>query len=217
MINFLATGIGLGLLLSIMLGPVFFILLETSIKKGIKTALFFDFGILLSDIMYISIAYIFVSQVAELITSEYIYWLIIIGGVVFIIFGYLTIKKKRSKRKTKAEDLKTNNYLGSILKGFFLNAVNPGLLFYWFGIQGILRGKAQLPFCSADLTVILYIILILITFFTIDVFKIVGAKKLKNILTSAWMNIINRVLGIVLVCIGFVFLFKGILQAIETM
>lgn len=216
MINFLATGIGLGLLLSIMLGPIFFVLLETSIKKGAKAALFLDLGILLSDLMYISIAYIFVSQVAELRTSEHIYWLHIVGGVVFIIFGYLTIKKKRKKRKTQAKDLKTNNYFGTVLKGFFLNAVNPGLLFYWFGMVGILRGKEKLSFCSADLTVILYITLILVTFFTIDIFKIVGAKKLKNVLTPAWMEIINRVLGIILVCIGFVFLFKGILQGMET-
>jgi len=56
-----------------------------------------------------------------------------------------------------------------------------------------------------------------VTFFTIDIFKIFGAKKLKNVLTPAWMNIINRVLGIILVCIGAVFLFKGILQGMETM
>ena len=217
MISFLATSVGLGLLLSIMLGPIFFVLLETSIKKGVKAALFLDLGILLSDLMYISIAYIFVSQVAELKTSEHIYWLHIIGGIVFIIFGYLTIKKKRKTRKTKPEDLKTTNYFGTVLKGFFLNAVNPGLLFYWFGMVGILRGKEKLSFCSADLTVILYITLILVTFFTIDVFKILGAKKLKNVLTPAWMNIINRVLGIILICIGSVFLFKGILQGIETL
>ena len=199
-----------------MLGPIFFVLLETSIKKGVKAALFLDLGILLSDLMYISIAYIFVSQVTELKESENIYWLHIIGGVVFIIFGYLTIKKKRRKRKTKATDLKTNNYFGTVLKGFFLNAVNPGLLFYWFGMVGILRGKDKLSFCSEDMTVVIYIIVILLTFFTIDIFKIIGAKKLKNVLTPAWMNIINRVLGIILICIGFVFLFKGILQGMET-
>jgi len=216
-ISFLATGIGLGLLLSIMLGPIFFVLLETSIKKGVKSALFLDLGILLSDLMYISIAYIFVSQVAELKESEHIYWLHIIGGIVFIIFGYLTIKKKTKKRRTKAKDLKTNNYFGTVLKGFFLNAVNPGLLFYWFGMVGILRGKEKLSFCSEDLTVVLYIVLILGTFFTIDIFKIIGAKKLKNVLTPAWMNIINRVLGIILVSIGFVFLFKGLLQGMQSM
>lgn len=217
MISFLATGIGLGLLLSIMLGPIFFVLLETSIKKGVKAALFLDLGILLSDLMYISVAYAFVSQVADLKASEHIYWLHIIGGIVFIIFGYLTIKKKRKKRKTQAKDLKTTNYFGTVLKGFFLNAVNPGLLFYWFGMVGILRGKEKLEFCSADLTVVLYIVLILLTFFTIDIFKIFGAKKLKNVLTPAWMNIINRVLGIILICIGSVFLFKGVLQGMETM
>src|SRR5690554_6997818 len=49
-----------------MLGPAFFVLLETSIKKGIRAALAFDAGVLISDIIYIVIAYVFIQQVEEL-------------------------------------------------------------------------------------------------------------------------------------------------------
>ena len=42
MINDILAGIPWGILLSFMIGPVFFILLETSIIKGFRAALVFD-------------------------------------------------------------------------------------------------------------------------------------------------------------------------------
>ncbi len=214
MIDLLIGGVGLGLVLSIMLGPVFFIILDTSIKKGIKSALFLDLGVLISDLMYISIAYIFVNQVTKLQKGDNASWLLIIGGGVFVIFGLMTLKKKNPKIKKNAikpSELKSNNYLTTTLKGFFLNAVNPGVLFYWLTIIGTLRGKEQLFGLNENLTVLLYLLVILLTFFSIDILKIVYANKLKNILTPAWLLIINRVLGIILICFGIIFLLKGIL------
>ena len=207
MVDLIVGGVGLGLILSIMLGPVFFILLETSIKKGVRSALFMDFGVFLSDLLYISIAYVFVNQVAEFKENKNIFWLLIVGGVVFIIFGFMTMRTKvlrRKKRGINPNDLKSNNYFTTMVKGFFLNAVNPGILFYWLTIISTIRGKEKLDWCSEDATVLIYLGVILFTFFTVDVFKIFGAEKLKNVLTPAWMRIINKVLGIILVCIGFI-------------
>ena len=48
-----------------MIGPVFFILLETSIRRGAKAALAFNTGVILSDILYILIAYIFYAEVSS--------------------------------------------------------------------------------------------------------------------------------------------------------
>lgn len=220
MIDLIIGGVGLGLILSIMLGPVFFIILDTSIKKGIKSALFLDLGVLTSDLMYISIAYIFVNQVTKLQEGNNASWLLIVGGSVFIIFGLMTLKKRNPKIKKNAikpSELKSNNYFTTILKGFFLNAVNPGVLFYWLTIISTLRGKDELFGFNENMTVILYLLVILITFFGIDVLKIVYANKLKNILTPGWLLIINRVLGIILICFGFIFLFKGILAITKTM
>ena len=196
MIDLIIGGVGLGLVLSIMLGPVFFIILDTSIKKGIKSALFLDLGVLISDLMYISIAYIFVNQVTKLQEGNNASWLLIVGGAVFVLFGLLTLKKKNPKIKK--------------------NAVNPGVLFYWLTIISTLRGKEELFGLNENLTVLLYLLVILITFFGIDILKIVYANKLKNILTPAWLLIINRVLGIILICFGIIFLLKGILAITNT-
>ena len=49
--------IPLGFFLSFMIGPVFFVLLETAALKGFKAALVFDLGVILADIIFISAAY----------------------------------------------------------------------------------------------------------------------------------------------------------------
>ena len=56
MLDFLPA-IPLGILLSFSFGPLFFVLLETSISKGIKQAFFIDVGVVFSDITFFSIAY----------------------------------------------------------------------------------------------------------------------------------------------------------------
>ena len=42
-----------GIWLSMSFGPVFFLLIQTSIRKGIKHALFFDLGVFMSDLLSI--------------------------------------------------------------------------------------------------------------------------------------------------------------------
>ncbi len=216
MVNLILGGIGLGLVLSFMLGPVFFVLIETSIKKGIRSALFMDLGVLISDIMYVSIAFIFVNQIASLQESNNSFWFSIVGGVVFVLFGITTFRKKEvigKKKMINPNDLKANNYFSMAVKGFFLNAVNPGVLFYWLTIITTLRGKPDIEGVSENQMILMYLLVIIGTYFFIDFFKIIGAKKLKNILTNAWMKVINTVLGIVLTCFGAFFIFRGILMA----
>ena len=47
----------LGFFLSFMIGPVFFMLIQTSIVKGVKAAITFNLGVILGDITFIFIAY----------------------------------------------------------------------------------------------------------------------------------------------------------------
>ena len=78
-----------------MIGPAFFVLLETSIRKGVRSAIAFDIGVLFSDFIYILIAYVFYSQVASLTgdgkNNEHEK---MVGGILFIIYGVVTFFKK---------------------------------------------------------------------------------------------------------------------------
>ena len=97
------TAIPLGFLLSFSFGPLFFILLETSISKGIKQAFLMDIGIVLSDLVFFTIAYIGTSKI---ITEENEPALYILGGVMLSSYGIVsfiqTYQKKKKIKKGKA-------------------------------------------------------------------------------------------------------------------
>lgn len=213
-------GIGYGLLLSVMVGPAFFIMIETSITKGIKSALFLDLGVLLSDLLYVIIAFIFFKEVTDLMEGDRRYILKIIGGGFFIILGIVHVLKKKAlflshNNMKKPLALTASNYVMTLLKGFMINAVNPGVLFYWLTLMSLLPPAPVELGLNKTQALSIYITIILITFFSLDVLKIFGAKKLKEILTPQWMYVINLVLGIVLLVFGTLFLLQGILAVLK--
>jgi len=215
MLQVIMIGISYGLLLSIMVGPAFFVMIETSITKGIKAALFLDLGVLLSDLIYVTVAFVFFNEVQSLMEGENQFILKIIGGGFFVILGLVHVLKKKAlfisaNSLTKPMNLSASNYIMTMLKGFAINLVNPGVLFYWLTLMSLLPD----PPADLDLTrtqgLVISVSIILLTFFGLDILKIVGAKKLKEILTPQWMYVVNLVLGIILLMFGTLFLFKGI-------
>ena len=199
-----------GLILSMMIGPAFFLLLETSIKKGIRTALFFDFGILTSDLIYISIAYVFYAEVAKIMEGHN-ELLKIIGGVLFIVFGVISIIKKPSIKNQEEIDNSSqsnkDNWL-QFLKGLMLNMANPMVIFYWFSVMALSAKHGA----NNVVETILFIGIMLSVFFSIDLLKIIGAKKLRPFITDPVLRSLNRITGSILTLFGLVLLLQGLLD-----
>lgn len=213
----LMIGIGYGLLLSVMVGPSFFIMIETSISKGIKSALFLDLGVLISDLMYVTIAFVFFNEVTEIMSGDKRFLLKIIGGGFFIVLGLVHVLKKKAlflskHNMEKPLQLSASNYFMTLLKGFMINAVNPGVLFYWLTLMSLLPEAPPELGLNHTQGLIIHVSIILITFFSLDILKILGAKKLKDILTPQWMYVVNLVLGIVLLVFGTLFLLQGVIS-----
>ena len=208
--DLLLKGVATGLLLSIMIGPVFFVLLETSIRKGVKAALAIDFGVLLSDIVYIIIAFVFFKQVADLAEGNDNSILRLIGGTLFTVYGVHTFFKKVKKSESAKEFDSAPNMAGMAmlaLKGFLLNLMNPLVVFYWFSVMTLGAEDGE----SRDSSMILYLTYILVTFFSIDFLKIIGAKRLRSLVTPRLMMGLNRMVGIVFVGFGVVLIAQGII------
>ena len=66
MIQDVFMAIPLGILLCFLIGPVFFIVLETAATKGFRAAIVFDLGVVTADFVFIAIA---VSSSYRLINS----------------------------------------------------------------------------------------------------------------------------------------------------
>jgi threonine/homoserine/homoserine lactone efflux protein len=73
MLDDILAAIPLGVLLSFLIGPVFFVLLETSVTKGFRAALVFDLGVLLADILFILIAYFSSYRVIESVKTNQLF------------------------------------------------------------------------------------------------------------------------------------------------
>lgn len=203
-------GIVTGLILSIMLGPTFFILLETSIRKGIRHALAFDAGVLISDIFYIVIAFLFYHEIQRLTEGSNQEIIKLIGGIVLIAFGCITIIKR--PKESDVEEIistvpNTRDYVVLFIKGLVMNMINPVVVFYWFGVLTLASNKLEV----SGFGMFIYIIIILITFFSIDVLKILGAEKLRPFITPFLLKQLNNFIGGILIIFGIVLIIQGLM------
>lgn len=204
-------GIVTGFVLSIMIGPVFFVLLETSIRRGVRSALAVDLGVLISDIIYILIAFVFYSEVSALAKGDNQHLLKIIGGVLFFFYGIVTFFKKPKKIEVDAIGnpvQKVGDYVLLALKGFLLNMANPLVIFYWFSVM-TLGTKNSASNDPQEASILFFLGVILVTFFSFDLLKIFGAKKLRPLVTDKLLVALNHLIGIVFVLFAIVLIIQG--------
>ncbi|MCE2711176.1 MAG: LysE family translocator [Cryomorphaceae bacterium] len=211
MLELTIKGFVTGFILAIMVGPVFFVLLETSIRRGVRAALAFDFGVLLSDLFYILIAYLFYSEVSSVISGERKDLMKLIGGTLFLVYGFVSFFKppKRSSESDIDDSLNAaKDYVFLAVKGFLLNFANPMVIFYWFSV--ITLGAKNSPDGESDWLLLYFLIVLLLTFFSFDVLKIFGAKMLRPLVTDRVLRTLNQFIGIVFVIFGVFLIIQGI-------
>ena len=209
MLNDILAAIPWGILLAFTIGPVFFVLLETSITKGFKAAMVFDLGVVFGDFIFILIAYFSTNQLLEKLKDDPS--LFIFGGVIMFFYGLISfIKEKKSKKKNlnqefHADSTPKNNYLSLFFKGFILNFINIGVLGFWVGI--IIVFGPQMNMEPNRIT--LFLSVIITTYLLTDIVKIILAKQLKNRLTPYIIYKIKRVISAVLMIFGFFLIVQG--------
>lgn len=209
-------GIVFGIIISFMLGPAFFILLETSIKKGFKAAVFLDLGILLSDAIYLLAAFFVAEKINIWLTTnsfvKYIAGSVFITlGITFIYKNLLQIKKTNvaARDVKEIEAVKTNIIIYPfqlIIKGLGLNAINPGVLIFWIAASTYATKELNL----GDLQLISFFGITLLTMFMVDILKIYFSSRLKEKLNNKVLSIIGTLIGCLMVFFGAAICFKDI-------
>lgn len=209
-------GIVFGIIISFMLGPAFFILLETSIKKGFKAAIFLDLGILLSDAIYLLAAFFVAEKINIWLTTnsfvKYIAGSVFITlGITFIYKNLLQIKKTNvaARDVKEIEAVKTNIIIYPfqlIIKGLGLNAINPGVLIFWIAASTYATKELNL----GDLQLISFFGITLLTMFMVDILKIYFSSRLKEKLNNKVLSIIGMLIGCLMVFFGVAICLKDI-------
>ena len=207
MIEDIQAAIPLGFFLAFMIGPVFFVLLETSVIKGFRAALAFDLGVILADILFIAIAYFSSFQLLENLSNQL--GLYVFGGTILAVYGFIIYFKKPKKEAIDTKQLSApkTNYFTLFIKGFFLNFINIGVLVFWLGIIIVVGPSLD----NNTNRFIVFFGTMITAYFVTDIIKILLAKQLKNKLTPQAIIKVKRFLGLILAVCGTVLIIKGFL------
>lgn len=207
MINDILSSIPWGVFLSFMIGPVFFILLETSIIKGFRAALVFDLGVVLGDIIFMSVAYLGSFRLIQNLCDKPA--LFIFGGIVMMAYGLVSFigLRKGKKIDTKAidEEIMRKDYFSLFIKGLFLNMINIGVLGFWLAVIISVGPKLNME-TSRMLT---FFTTVIITYLFVDCIKILLAKQLQRKMTPSNILRIKKGISIVLMVFGLALMLQG--------
>ncbi len=205
MFDALLQGIFLGIVLTIFVGPVFFLLIKTSVHQGIKAALILDAGIVFSDICCIALSYFGLAQLMQ--NPQYSFVFRIAGGIMLIAYGVYTIMAKDKphdapviKGISKAHGIKL------FLKGFAFNSSVPSVIFFWIGTVTLALGQFE----NQQGKTILYLSAVVLTYLVFDILKIYLASKAKKLFTGNKQHIVKKVAGIALIIFGAIIIYKAI-------
>ncbi len=191
-------GIITGLLLSICVGATFFMLIETSMSRGFRAALWFDLGVVLCDTAIILTVYFFATWITNtLIQNTYFN---MAGGLVFVGFGLNYILLRH--RNDTLPQLK-NRSLMLFMNGFFINLMNPSVILFWLGTMAFTLSKLKLNGQQA----ILYYGTTLLVMAFFDVIKAYFAYRISSFINKRILRIIYIFSGLVMIGLGVYFFF----------
>jgi threonine/homoserine/homoserine lactone efflux protein len=191
-------GIKLGFVLAFLVGPVFFAIIQTSVERGFWNGLLVALGVSVSDILYVTICYFGLAQFIDQDQNKI--YMAYGGGGILILFGlyHLLIKSRRSVNpqiETEGEKGKFRYFL----KGFIINGISPMVILFWLGAIsiasvdfGYFRGIQFTIFFSTVLGTVL----------ATDVLKAYLADKLRRLVTSRTLMILNVIVGLILIVFG---------------
>lgn len=204
MLEMFISAVGLGIMISLVLiGPVFFLLIETSISKGARSALALDAGVILGDALCIMLAYSSSYDLLTIIDNHPGFYRI----TAFIIFIYalvMILTKTKTRLSEDQDKLVSKNYLRTFFNGLILNILNIGVVVFW--IITVISIRAQYPH-SKDFFI--YISIVLSTFFVIDLFKIFLARGFKSKINDNTVGKIRKYVGIILMIFSVLLVIKS--------
>ncbi|CAM3654115.1 LysE family translocator [Mucilaginibacter galii] len=201
MIEAVISGIGIGLVLTFLTGPVFFALIKTSIEKGFQAGAALALGVVCSDVVFVG-AIIFGSQFFD-ISDKVKVWAGVFGSVILLLIGFYYIFKK-PEVSYNAHTPATVNRAGYFFKGFLMCIFNPTLLFHWITVIGTASTVYHEGIANRQLKIAIMFCTILLVQFGMDIVKAFYANKLRDKISVKLVHRLNYVAGAALIIAAFV-------------
>lgn len=197
MLELILSAIGLGFMLSLVfIGPIFFLLIETSFSRGPKHAIALDVGVVLADILCIVAAYFASADIVYLIDKHPGFYRI--TAMIIFVYGIYMMVSKTQMHIPNEEKFINQNYFKTFINGFLFNLLNVGVILFW--LVTVISVRNQYPDTSGFT---LYLGIVIATYLLVDMIKIFLAKQFHYKLTQNLANAIRRGVGIILIIFSF--------------
>ncbi|MBL7920813.1 MAG: LysE family transporter [Bacteroidia bacterium] len=194
------------LLLTFSFGPAFFALINTGIRHGYKPGSLLAIGVVLSDFLVcVLIIFLVHYGATNFIQDEKSQrFMGIVAGIILIIFGALHFREPVENGKDATIEIKVPSAQTMILKGFFLNCLNPAVWLLWLGnVTAVSKTLSySIPYMLLYFSITLGLVLM------VELGKVSAANKLKQILTAKTMRAVNIITGSLLVIFGVVLIYN---------
>lgn len=189
-------------------GPLFFLILETSISKGIKPAFLIDLGAVFADAVFVLAAFLGTkSLLADIKDNPNLY---ILGGVLLMVYAIIsaitTIRKKEEIIENEPIEPKGFHLFSYFIKGFFLNIINVGTFLFWLGLLVSIAPTLELETSR----IIVFFSTVMLGYLILGFIKIVLAKQLSKTLTPPVIYKIRLLVCVLLVIFGIYFIYQGV-------
>jgi threonine/homoserine/homoserine lactone efflux protein len=208
--DMLLGGIKVGLILSFMVGPIFFALIQTSVEEGFRAGLMVALGIWVSDFSFVLAVYYGVSYLADIVKAPSFSLILgLAGSVLLACFGLVTLLTTPKGLLTGVlpDYKRSSSYLSLFSKGFLINTINPFTVFFWTSLMGTVvvkdgfNGEEAFWFFGG----------VLGTIVITDLLKVVLAKKIRYSLRPVHLLWLRRISGGALIVFGVVLFIRVVL------
>lgn len=185
-------GLMMGLFLSVFIGPVFFLLIDTSINRGVKDAFIMDAGVILSDILWIILLWWGIDNYLGFFLKSPL--AMVFAGIIFLLFGASGFMNK----KQNDTRLNLSKKKSLFIQGFVLNSINPSVALFWLATMGF----ALKQYGQEDDQIVAFFTSIFLTVLLTDILKFFTAKKLSKFLTAKRKSRLSLITSVILMVFG---------------
>lgn len=201
-------GIQLGLALSLLIGPLFFALVQAGITYGLRAGLLLGLGIWSSDVLFIAGTYGGIALLEGWVNHPAFVPLAGgLGSLMLLAFGAAALLAAPGNLQygTALAGFRDASRGRLWTEGFLLNTINPFTFFFWIGLSGSLMLKGQ----SLGNDPRLLLAGIFGTIICTDSLKVLLAKSIRRYLQPLHLLWFRRASGAALIIFGIILLWRA--------
>lgn len=190
-----------GLTLVLLIGPVFFTLLQNTWENGFKSGFTVALGIVSGDALCVALLF-GLGVSGWFLKSENQFWLGLIGAIILLVLG--TLYTVRSPRTDAVKvNLKPGTYLNAFVQGFVVNFFNPFAFAVWIGAIALASNLYETSYSQS-----IFLGGMLMAILTTDTLKVGLAHYIRPLLKKEWLAYIFKGIGVILCLSGFYLLYS---------